>query len=100
MIFYKQEMQECFEKQDIGGLQAAATKIDAAEFQVHLKRCIDSGLWIPDAQKDAEEKAAAAAAAADAGDRTDASASSGDKTNSGSEETEMRRRKPAPASDA
>jgi len=28
------------------------------EARYHLKRCIDSGLWVPDARKDAAESAA------------------------------------------
>lgn len=49
-----QEMQDCFEKQDIPALQKLAETMDKATFAQHLQRCIDSGLWVPNA-KDAEE---------------------------------------------
>lgn len=44
-------MQDCFERQDIGGLQKVAVSMDPEEFKKHLKRCVDSGLWLPDARK-------------------------------------------------
>lgn len=46
-----EEMREAFDSQDIAQLQAVALKIDKEIFAYHLKRCIDSGLWIPDANK-------------------------------------------------
>lgn len=48
-------MQECFENQDIGGLQKVAETMDKADFAKHLKRCIDSGLWLPEGNKDAKD---------------------------------------------
>lgn len=40
-------LQECFEKKDIGMLQEAVTKLSKEDAEYHIKRCIDSGLWVP-----------------------------------------------------
>jgi len=42
------EMQRCFEEKDIGALQNVATTMSPEEFRHHLKRCVDSGLWVPE----------------------------------------------------
>jgi cell division cycle protein 37 len=44
------EMQECFEKRDLPALQELITKMDENDARYHMKRCVDSGLWIPDAK--------------------------------------------------
>lgn len=44
-------MKECFDEQNIQKLQQVATQMPAKEFEEHLKRCIDSGLWVPDGGK-------------------------------------------------
>jgi cell division cycle protein 37 len=49
------ELQQAFSSQNIEKLYEVAEKMDGEVFQHHLKRCIDSGLWIPNA-KEAEEK--------------------------------------------
>lgn len=49
-----QILQQCFEKKDIQMLQDAITKLPKEEAEYHIKRCVDSGLWVPDA-KDAEK---------------------------------------------
>lgn len=36
-------------------LQDAVTKLPKEEAEYHIKRCIDSGLWVPDAKKANEE---------------------------------------------
>ncbi len=46
-------------------LQKVLLQMPKEEAENHLKRCIDSGLWIPNA-KEAEEQAAQAAQAQDA----------------------------------
>lgn len=59
-------MQKCFETRDIGMLQEAITKLPEDEAKYHLKRCVDSGLWVPDASKvdkDAETAESAEASA-------------------------------------
>uniref|UniRef100_A0A8C1DNA5 Hsp90 co-chaperone Cdc37 n=2 Tax=Cyprinus carpio TaxID=7962 RepID=A0A8C1DNA5_CYPCA len=48
------EMQKCFDDKDIQMLQDAITKMDPTEAKYHMKRCIDSGLWVPNAQADEE----------------------------------------------
>ncbi|ESN99042.1 hypothetical protein HELRODRAFT_188986, partial [Helobdella robusta] len=45
-----QILKECFEKKDIAMLQDAVTKLPKEEAEYHIKRCIDSGLWVPDAK--------------------------------------------------
>lgn len=54
------KLKECFEKKDIQMLQDAVAQMPKEEAEVHIKRCIDSGLWVPnakDAEKDKEEGA-------------------------------------------
>lgn len=51
------EMQEAFRTQNIPKMYEAARTMDIEVFQYHLQRCIDSGLWIPDAkEKEQKEK--------------------------------------------
>lgn len=45
------ELKKCFETQDIQMLQDTISKMDEEEAKYHMKRCIDSGLWVPDAKK-------------------------------------------------
>lgn len=40
-------LREAFESQDLGKLQAVLATMDAAEAKHHMKRCVDSGLWVP-----------------------------------------------------
>ena len=42
-----QELQECFESQDIAKLQATIAAMPPAEARYHMKRCVESGLWKP-----------------------------------------------------
>ena len=59
-----QILQECFEKKDVAMLQDAVTKIPKEEAEYHIKRCIDSGLWVPGgADKDDDDAEDAASAA-------------------------------------
>jgi len=44
------EMQECFEKRDIAALQTVIAEMDENEARKHMRACVDSGLWIPDAK--------------------------------------------------
>jgi len=41
------ELQKCFESKDISSLQEAITKMKPEEAEYHMKRCVDSGLWVP-----------------------------------------------------
>ncbi|XP_049601535.1 hsp90 co-chaperone Cdc37 [Syngnathus scovelli] len=45
-----QEMQKCFDDKDIQMLQDVISKMDPTEAKVHMKRCIDSGLWVPNSK--------------------------------------------------
>lgn len=44
-------MQKCFESRDIGSLQEAVAKMPEEEAKYHMKRCVDSGLWVPEGGK-------------------------------------------------
>lgn len=44
------DLKECFEVQDIAKLQEVLSKMDEKDAKYHLKRCIDSGLWVPEAK--------------------------------------------------
>ncbi|XP_060882264.1 hsp90 co-chaperone Cdc37 [Labrus mixtus] len=46
------EMQKCFDEKDIGMLQEVISKMDPTEAKVHMKKCIDSGLWVPNSKMD------------------------------------------------
>jgi len=68
-----EELQQCFESQDIEMLKEAMSKLPEEDARYHLDRCIKSGLWVPDANK--------AAATSDAqGDATEAVADSKEET--------------------
>ncbi|XP_029204204.2 hsp90 co-chaperone Cdc37-like [Acropora millepora] len=52
------ELQKCFEEKDIPMLQEVLGRMPEEEARTYLKKCVDSGLWIPnaqDAQAQAEE---------------------------------------------
>lgn len=59
-------MQKCFESRDIPMLQAAIARLPEDEARLHLKRCIDSGLWVPEGGLGKEEEGAAAEESASA----------------------------------
>jgi len=42
-----ESMKECFEKQDIPMLQQIIRELPEEEARYHMKRCVDSGLWVP-----------------------------------------------------
>lgn len=46
-----EELQKCFESQDIELLKETMTKLSEEDARYHLDRCIKSGLWVPDANK-------------------------------------------------
>lgn len=43
------DLKECFETQDIAKLKEVIASMDEKDAKYHLKRCVDSGLWVPDA---------------------------------------------------
>lgn len=59
------EMKACFESRDIGSLQAVISAMDEEEAKYHMKRCVDSGLWVPDAKAAQAADAESAAPEAD-----------------------------------
>ena len=44
------ELQECFEKEDIPMLKEVLAKMNPDDAAYHMKRCIDSGLWVENAK--------------------------------------------------
>lgn len=50
------EMQKCFDEKDIQMLQDVISKMDPTEAKHHMKRCIDSGLWVPNAKGDEKDE--------------------------------------------
>ncbi|XP_004071400.1 hsp90 co-chaperone Cdc37 [Oryzias latipes] len=50
------EMQKCFDEKDIQMLQEVISKMDPTEAKHHMKRCIDSGLWVPNSGEGKEEE--------------------------------------------
>jgi len=42
-----ESMKKCFESQDIGLLQQVIKELPEEEARYHMKRCVDSGLWVP-----------------------------------------------------
>lgn len=52
-------LKECFESRDIPMLQKAIGELPEAEARYHLKRCVDSGLWMPEGGGQESEVAAA-----------------------------------------
>ncbi|CAG5101307.1 Similar to Cdc37: Hsp90 co-chaperone Cdc37 (Drosophila virilis) [Cotesia congregata] len=48
-------LQKCFEAQDIPLLQQTIAAMPEDEAKYHMRRCIDSGLWVPDAKSKESE---------------------------------------------
>ena len=46
-----QVLQECFESKDISMLQTAVAAMPEEEAAYHIKRCVESGLWVPEGGK-------------------------------------------------
>lgn len=71
------ELQECFESKNIKLLQETILKMDDESARYHMKRCIDSGLWLPDGGKGSEasteDGAEASAKPAETSESTEAS---------------------------
>jgi len=51
-----EELRACFESQNIPMLQQAIAAMDKDDASYHLKRCIDSGLWVPGKDSEDEEE--------------------------------------------
>mmetsp|Transcript_25231 Transcript_25231/g.30795 ORF Transcript_25231/g.30795 Transcript_25231/m.30795 type:complete len:520 (+) Transcript_25231:142-1701(+) len=50
-----EEIQEAFVEQDTDKLRAGFDKLSDEDAQYHLKRCIDSGLWVPAGKPEEEQ---------------------------------------------
>ncbi|XP_023677759.1 hsp90 co-chaperone Cdc37 [Paramormyrops kingsleyae] len=50
-----EEMQKCFDEKNIQMLQDAISKMDPVEAKRHMKRCIESGLWVPNSRTEEGE---------------------------------------------
>ncbi len=50
-----QEMQEAFTNRDTEALKVALSNMPNEEAQAHIKRCVDSGLWVPGGNSKDEE---------------------------------------------
>ena len=47
-----ESMQKCFESRDIEMLKRVISELPEADATKYMKMCVDSGLWVPDANKD------------------------------------------------
>jgi len=54
--FVLQVLQDCFESKSIEKLEEAIASMPHEEATYHMKRCVDSGLWVPDAKKAAGDQ--------------------------------------------
>lgn len=50
-----EDMKAAFDSQEVARLQEVAQRMDREVFAYHLQRCIDSGLWIPNANAARED---------------------------------------------
>lgn len=49
-LFLKfQNLKACFESKDIDLLKKTISELPEEEARYHMKRCVDSGMWVPDA---------------------------------------------------
>jgi len=46
------ELQECFMSKDVQKLQEFLEKMAPEDAEYHMKRCVDSGLWVPNANQE------------------------------------------------
>lgn len=47
-----ESLQQCFESRDIGMLKKVISEMPEADATKYMKMCVDSGLWVPEANKD------------------------------------------------
>lgn len=55
-----EELQKCFESKSTDLLKEVLLQMDPEQAQYHMKRCVDSGLWVPGAGASEEDGATAA----------------------------------------
>lgn len=53
--FRLQVLKDCFEKQNIELLQQAIATLPEEEARYHMKRCVESGLWVPEGNTSTKE---------------------------------------------
>lgn len=46
-----EELRKCFDSRDVKLLQETISKMDEEDAKYHMKRCVESGLWVPEANK-------------------------------------------------
>jgi cell division cycle protein 37 len=51
-----QELKKCFDAQDIPLLQETIANLPEEDARYHMKRCIDSGLWVPQKNSDGDKE--------------------------------------------
>ena len=51
------EMAECFVSRDIPALQRVLEAMPSEQAAYHMRRCVDSGLWVTDATQQADDDA-------------------------------------------
>ncbi|TDG53218.1 hypothetical protein AWZ03_000033 [Drosophila navojoa] len=62
------ELKACFESRDVEQLQKIIATMPVEEAKYHMKRCVDSGLWVPNAADAPQEENEAEAKADDSAD--------------------------------
>lgn len=81
-------LQKCFEARDIPLLQKTISELPEDEAKYHLKRCVDSGLWVPDASKAKETETTESDSIDGDGDGAGASSSNDSKPNISTEDVD------------
>lgn len=61
VCIFLQVLQQCFESRDLSALQDAIATLPVEEAKYHMKRCVDSGMWVPGGGDDKDEDGDAAA---------------------------------------
>lgn len=64
-------LQKCFETRDIGMLQEAISQMPEKDARYHLKRCVDSGMWVPDGNTGVLDVKAETEATEDGGEKSE-----------------------------
>nr|XP_054775196.1 hsp90 co-chaperone Cdc37-like [Lytechinus pictus] len=62
------ELQDCFESKSVSQLQETIAKMKPEDATYHMKRCVDSGLWVPGGGADKDEDGEGATAGPGDGD--------------------------------
>lgn len=56
-VLFLQELKKCFDAQDIPMLQQTIASMPEEDARYHMKRCVDSGLWVPQKNSDGDKEA-------------------------------------------